>query len=363
MQRALRLAKLGQYHCSPNPCVGCVITDNHGQILGQGFHQTAGGPHAEINALIDAKNNGKNVQGATAYVTLEPCSHFGKTGPCANALIDAGIKRVVIASGDVNPEVSGRGIKFLQDAGIVVSQGLLEADALALNQSFNQRMQTGKPFVFSKIAASVDGRIAMQSGESKWLTGTEARADVQRLRAQSCAIITGISTVLADNPSLNVRDQRFALEGDIRQPLRLIIDSQLKTPLDAKILTTGPLAIAYCEGSVEKLAALKAKNVECVQLENGQGQVDLTKAVVFLANKGCHKIMLEAGGRLNGAFIEQNLINTLEIYMAPMLLGQNAMPMTGFIIEKMLDKKQLTFDKIRHIGNDLRLTCSIEGGG
>lgn len=363
MQRALFLAKLGQYHCSPNPCVGCVITNNSGQVLGEGFHQSAGGPHAEINALADAKNKGQDVKGATAYVTLEPCSHFGKTGPCANALIDAGIQRVVIASVDVNPEVSGRGIKLLQEAGIVVTQGLLEADAFALNQSFNHRMQTQNPMVFSKIAASIDGRIAMQSGESKWLTGQEARADVQRLRAQSCAIITGINTVLADDPSLNVRDLRFALEGDIRQPLRLIIDSQLKTPLNAKILTTGPLAIAYCQGNAEKLAAFKAQNIECVQLDNGQGQVDLSKAVAFLSSKGCHKIMLEAGGRLNGAFIEQNLLDAVEIYMAPMLLGQSAMPMAGFIIEKMQDKKLLTFDKIRHIGNDLRLSCSIKGKG
>lgn len=350
MAKAIQLAKKAWYHTSPNPRVGCVIVKNQ-QIIGEGWHEKAGLAHAEINALRAA---GKQARGATAYVSLEPCSHTGKTPPCANALIEAGIARVVYGMQDPNPAVAGAGLKRLQEAGIEVYGPVLEADAKALNKGFIHCMQHNKPWVFSKIACSLDGRTAMASGESQWITGQEARADVQRLRAESCAIITGISTVLADNPQLNVRDQRYAFQGTIRQPLRVIIDSRLRLPLDAKIVTTpGQCLVIHASDNSEKQQALVKQGVECIKLANANGQVDLAKVIELLAEKQCNTVMVEAGKTLNGALIQAGLIDELHIYMASTFLGSQAQPLAQLNLAQMSEQKRWKIADLRRIGDDV----------
>lgn len=350
MAKAIQLAKKAWYHTTPNPRVGCLIVKSN-TIIGEGWHERAGLAHAEINALHAA---GANAQGATAYVSLEPCSHTGKTPPCADALINAGIARVVYGMQDPNPAVAGRGLQRLKDAGIDVVGPILEADAKALNKGFVQRMQTGKPFVFSKVACSLDGRTAMASGESQWITGPQARTDVQRLRAESCAIITGIATVLADDPQLTVRDQQYAAQDTIRQPLRVIVDSRLRIPLDAKILQApGKCLVVHAFEHGEKQQALSRLGVECVKLTNADGQVDLLKLIELLGEKQCNHVMLEAGKTLNGAFLQAKLIDELHIYMASTLLGSQAQPLALLPFTNMSEQQRWHIADLRRIGNDV----------
>lgn len=351
MARAIQLAKKGWFTTSPNPRVGCVIV-KQGNIVGEGWHEQAGCAHAEVNAL---KAAGMHAKGATAYVSLEPCSHTGKTPPCANALIEAGIQCVVFAMQDPNPHVAGRGLQILKDAGIEVVGPLLEADAQNLNRGFVQRMQTGRPWVVSKIACSLDGRTAMASGESQWITGPQARADVQRLRAESCAIITGIGTVLKDDPQLNVRDERFALNGTIRQPLRVIIDSRLRIPLNAKILSAaGKCVIIHAFEYAEKQQALAEQDITCIKLANTAGQVDLAQVLTWLASQQCNQVIIEAGQTLNGALTQAGLIDEYIIYMASTLLGSTAQPLMQLPLSQMSEQKRLKITEIRQIGNDVR---------
>ncbi|MCY4044829.1 MAG: bifunctional diaminohydroxyphosphoribosylaminopyrimidine deaminase/5-amino-6-(5-phosphoribosylamino)uracil reductase RibD [Cellvibrionales bacterium] len=358
MSQAIIEARKGQYSTSPNPAVGCLITD--GNTVACGFHEKAGQGHAEVNALKEANLLGVNLSQATAYVTLEPCSHFGKTPPCCEALSASGIKRVVYAMQDPNPVVSGKGLKHLRDADIQVDGPLLEEEAYALNRGFFHRMKTGLPWFFAKTASSLDGRTAMASGESFWITGPQARAGVQRLRAKSCAIISGIGTVLADDPQLNVRDERFALKTyGIRQPLRVIVDSQCRIPLEAKLVNDGGnTLIAYCKANQNTLQALKEKNIETVQLDNGQGQVDLLALLKFLAGKQCNTVMLEAGSTLFGACLEQQLLNEVNAFVAPTLLGSDAQPLATLPFTKMSQQIRFTPTNIQQIGNDILLTLA-----
>ncbi len=352
MQLALRLAKKGLYTTAPNPCVGCVIV-NQNVVVGQGWHQCAGAAHAEVYALEQA---GENTQGATAYVTLEPCSHTGKTPPCADALIQAGVKRVVVAMQDPNPLVAGKGLEKLAQAGIDVICGLLETQARRLNPGFIQRMRTGRPFVRIKLGMSLDARTAMASGESQWITGTAARRDVQFLRAQSSAILTGSGTVLADNPRLNVRlsarDLNIAVP--VRQPLRVVVDSQLKTPVNAKILAQDANCWLLTTAQSAKNTLHAAKNIKLIAPQ--QSHIDLHQVMQFLAEEQINLLHVEAGSRLCGALLQAELVDEIIIYMAPVLMGNDAQGLFSLAgLTQMKDRVQLSISEVRNIGRDLRI--------
>jgi diaminohydroxyphosphoribosylaminopyrimidine deaminase / 5-amino-6-(5-phosphoribosylamino)uracil reductase len=352
MTLALRLAEQGLYTTQPNPSVGCVIVKNN-QIVGQGAHLKAGGPHAEVYALREA---GVNAKGADAYVTLEPCNHHGRTPPCVDALIKAGVKRVFVAMQDPNPLVAGNGIKRLQAHGIEVEVGLMEAESKLLNLGFISRMTSALPYVRCKVAASLDGRTALNNGKSLWITGEPARLDVQHWRAQSCAIVTGIGTVLTDDPSMNVR-----LENISRQPLRVIVDSKLQTPVGCKmlnpqLLSASPVLIAYAHDVNNKAAALTASGAELLHLPDANGRVDLHALLVNLASRGVNEVFLEAGQGLNGAFLQASLIDEFIFYYAPKLMGADAKAM--FAIPELTDMQQaidLQIFDVRQIGQDIRL--------
>jgi diaminohydroxyphosphoribosylaminopyrimidine deaminase / 5-amino-6-(5-phosphoribosylamino)uracil reductase len=351
MAKAIQLAQQGLYTTQPNPRVGCVVVKD-GYIVGEGFHARAGQPHAEVFALRQA---GAQAKGATAYVTLEPCAHYGKTPPCANALVQAGVSRVVMASLDSNPLVAGKGQAILQNAGISTTVGVLESEAKALNQGFFRRMKGGLPYVRLKTAASLDGRTAMQSGESKWITGSDARRDVQKLRAQSGAIITGIGTVLADNPSLTVRPQDWLdwRYGEPAQPLRVILDSQLRTPLDANILqTSGVIVVTQQTMQHPKILALQALGVDVWCM----GQIDLSLVLQKLAACGVNEVLVEAGASVAGAFIAAKLVDELVVYIAPTLLGSAARPMFDLPLQQMAQQHRLQQTDLRMVGQDIRLT-------
>jgi len=351
MIRALELARLGWYSTSPNPRVGCVLVKN-GQIIAEGWHQKAGQGHAEVNALTNA---GVEASGTTAYVTLEPCAHMGKTPPCADALIRAGVSVVVYGMCDPNPLVAGKGLARLEAAGVEVIGPVLEADARALNIGFIQRMEKGKPWVFAKAASSLDGRTAMQSGESQWITGEAARADVQKLRAKSCAIVTGVGTVMQDDPALTVRDDRLATRGEIRQPLRVIVDSQLQTPLNAKILQLpGKALVVYANASVEKQAQFAAAGIETLCLANTELKVDLTALMAELAKRQCNEVMIESGAKLLGAMMREQIIDELYLYMAPTLLGSSARPIAALPFEHMHQQVRFDVKDMRKVGDDIR---------
>lgn len=327
MQHALELAKRGLLTTQPNPRVGCVIVKDN-QIIGEGYHQKAGEPHAEPLALAQA---GKGAKGATVYVTLEPCSHQGRTPPCADALIETKVAQVVIATLDPNPLVSGNGVEKLKAAGIKVVNRVLTEQAQWLNRGFISRMVRKKPWVQLKSAATLDGKTAAFDGESKWITGAEARHQVQLLRAESCAVITGIETVLADNPSMNVR-----LEDTQRQPLRVVLDSQLRLPTDAKIISDdGKLLVFTCSKDQAKKAALTTKNaannIEVIEVEaTSNGRVDLLQVLQELDQRECNQVLVEAGQQLSGAFIEQNLVDQLSVFYAGSILGDQAKGMFAF---------------------------------
>lgn len=352
MALALRLAEQGLYTTQPNPRVGCVIVKNH-QIIGQGAHLKAGEAHAEVHALLQAGDAAKD---ADAYVTLEPCNHHGRTPPCVDALIKAGVKRVVVAMQDPNPLVAGAGIKRLQAHGIEVAAGLMEKEALALNLGFISRMTRHLPYVRSKVAASLDGRTALNNGKSLWITGESARLDVQHWRAKSCAIVTGIGTVLADNPTMNVR-----LPDVARQPLRVIVDSRLHIPLGSKILKPeslriSPVLIVYAHDETNHTESLTACGAELLKLPDAHGHVDLLALLSNLAQRGVNEVLLEAGQGLNGAFLHANLIDEFIFYYAPKLMGADSKAM--FAIPELTEMQQVTdlqIIDVRQVGQDIRL--------
>ncbi len=353
MQRALTLAELGLTTTMPNPRVGCVLVKNN-VIIAEGWHQRAGGAHAEIHALQQA---GEAAQGAICYVSLEPCVHQGRTGPCVQALISAGISNVIIAMPDPNPLVAGRGIEQLRAAGIDVEVGVLAESAAQLNRGFIKRMQTGLPWVRAKQAMSLDGRIALANGESQWLTGEIARHDNQQLRARSCAIMTGIETVLTDNPSLNVR-----LHATERQPWRVIVDSHLRCPPDAKILQLpGKVLLATANADEQHQQLFDQTQVEILTLpDSATGKVDLRRLLQCLAERGCNEIHLEAGSRLTGAYMQLGLIDELILYMAPMLLGPDAQALMQLPLLTSLEKAPLLhISTLTPLGKDVKIALIV----
>ena len=318
MRRALTLAAEGRFSTSPNPRVGCIIAHG-GQIVGQGFHLKAGGPHAEVHALRQA---GENARGATAYVTLEPCSHYGRTPPCAEALIQAGVSRVVAAIADPNPQVAGKGLAMLSAAGIRTESGLLETEARELNRGFLSRIERGRPFVRLKCAASLDGKTALSDGLSQWITGEAARHDVQILRAESCAVLTGIGTVLADDPQLNVR-----AFPTLRHPLRIVLDSRLRLPPTAKLLADpeSPVLLLTAVPPKKYPAALAAvPHLDILTVPATDGRISLPAALPLLAERGIGELLVEAGATLCGAFLQAGLADAIVLYQAGKILGGNA---------------------------------------
>ncbi|MCG9753666.1 bifunctional diaminohydroxyphosphoribosylaminopyrimidine deaminase/5-amino-6-(5-phosphoribosylamino)uracil reductase RibD [Shewanella insulae] len=362
MARAIQLARKGQYTTSPNPNVGCVIVQEQ-TLVGEGFHIAAGGPHAEVHALRMA---GDKAKGATAYVTLEPCSHHGRTPPCAEALIKAKVSRVVVAVTDPNPQVSGRGIKMLEDAGIQVEVGLQQEEAAALNPGFMKRMRTGLPWVSIKLAASLDGKTALSNGVSKWITGPEARRDVQRMRARFDAVVTGIETVLADDPSLNVRHGELGYlreqlaDADIRQPLRIVLDSRARLGAKAKLFDIeSPVLLVSCQPYPEAVARAWPAHVSQLQLPSDNGQVPLKALLEHLGGQ-LNSLMVEAGATLAGAFMAQGLADELVLYQAPKILGghgRNLLALPDYTEMTQLPSLKL-WDE-RRVGADRRLTFQL----
>lgn len=351
MTRALRLAAQGLYTTTPNPRVGCVIV-KQGKVIGEGAHLKAGEPHAEVHALRAA---GEQARGATAYVTLEPCSHFGRTPPCADALVNAGVSRVVIAMQDPNPLVAGNGITRLQSQGIAVTVGVCEAQAKALNPGFILRMTQQRPYVRLKVAASLDGRTALANGVSQWITSPEARKDVHHWRAQSCAVITGIATILKDNASLTVREVNTP-----RQPLRVILDSQLRIPIDAKVLQDGHALVAYAQGDAAKLEILQVMGVRTLHAPNAQGQIDLGAVMQALTAWPCNEVLVEAGATLNGAFLQHGCVDELLFYYAPKLMGHPAQGMFAMPEwTQMSEVQSLEISDLRMVGQDIRLQAKL----
>ncbi|SDX36139.1 bifunctional diaminohydroxyphosphoribosylaminopyrimidine deaminase/5-amino-6-(5-phosphoribosylamino)uracil reductase RibD [Marinobacter mobilis] len=361
MARAIQLAWRGRYSTHPNPRVGCVIVRDD-TVVGEGWHERAGEAHAEVHALSQA---GADARGATAYVTLEPCSHFGRTPPCARALIEAGVARVVVATTDPNPAVSGRGLRLLREAGIEVVEGVLAEEAAALNPGFMKRMRTGRPYVRVKMAASLDGRTAMASGESQWITGPQARQDVQRLRAMSDAILTGVGTVLSDDPSLTVRRAELGDIGEAtdpaRQPLRVIADRDARTPTSAKILRGGNVRL-FCASDTlattpaQDLAALGVSLSGVTWKDNG---IDLGEALDVLGELGINDLLVEAGPTLAGTFINERLLDELWLYQAPVFLGSTGRPTAHLPLDSMADKVQWQVRDRRQVGADQRLILTL----
>ncbi len=353
MARAIELAKRGLYTTDPNPRVGCVLVKD-GRIIGEGWHARAGEGHAEVEALKSLKN--ENAVGATAYVTLEPCSHYGKTPPCCDALIKAGVVRVVAAMQDPNPLVAGQGLANLSASGIDVVCGVLTEDAQMLNRGFIKRMTQKRPFVRSKLAMSLDGRTAMASGESQWITSPQARADVHRLRAESSAIMTGINTVLADDPALNAR-----VAFNVLQPVRVVLDSQLQLPVTAAMFKV-PGRTLILTSSEDNVKRCKLEDVGsevfCLPADEF-GRTDLSAALAFLAEQQINDVLVEAGAVLNGALLSLELIDEYVIYMATCILGDQGRGLFHVpSLQTMADKKTLQLKDVRHIGADIKFTLS-----
>ena len=351
MAQALRLAERGLYSTSPNPRVGCVIVRD-GVVVGEGWHQRAGEAHAEVNALQQA---GAAARGATAYVTLEPCSHHGRTPPCTEALLAAGIGRVVAAMADPNPLVAGRGLAQLQAAGVAVDVGLMADEAHELNIGFVSRMTRQRPWVRLKAAASLDGKTALQNGESQWITGPQARQDGHCWRARACAILTGIGTVRKDDPQLNVRGVDTP-----RQPLKVIVDSRLELSPAARLLEAGNVLLVSAGQAVaevaEKAAALRERGAEILDLPDGKGRVDLHALLHELARRGLNEVHVEAGSRLNGALLAAGLVDEVLLYLAPCLLGDTAQGLFALpALESLAGKHQLAIRAAERLGDDLRV--------
>ena len=361
MSRALQQARKGLYSTHPNPRVGCVIVKD-GELIGEGWHVRAGEPHAEVHALRQA---GALAQGATAYVTLEPCSHHGRTPPCAEALVEAGVGRVVAAMQDPNPQVAGRGLARLRSVGIEVASGVLENEARALNAGFVKRMEAGLPLLRAKLAMSLDGRTAMASGESQWITGPAARAEVQRLRAQSSVVLTGADTVLMDNARLTVRAAELGLNDELtalamrRPPLRVLVDGQLRVPLDAPFFQAGSALVASTGD--EQAASYQAAGHELLALASDVGRVDLRRLLVELASRGANEVLLEAGPRLAGAFAALGLIDEYQIFVAAKFLGSSARPLLDLPLARMSEALEMNIEDIRAVGDDWRIVARPVG--
>ena len=358
MSRAIRLAREGQYTTQPNPRVGCVLVKEN-VIVGEGFHFRAGQGHAEVNAIAQAA---EQACGATAYVTLEPCSHQGKTPPCAEALITAGVCRVVAAMVDPNPSVSGRGIELLQIAGIHAEAGLLESEARDLNPGFIKRMEQGLPYVRVKMATSLDGRTAMASGESQWITGPAARSDVQKLRAKSSAVLTGIDSILQDDSSLTLRKEQLKLDNadEIvkQQPLRVVLDTHLRMPIDAKILQqAGRTVVMTCATDQQRSQALVNAGAELIVMPESNGQIALRPVLEWLAaEEECNELLIETGATLAGSFLQEGLVDEIQLYMAMTLLGSEAKPAFAMPLTKMSEQIRMDLLDQRMLGSDLKLT-------
>ncbi len=347
MARALQLAELGLWTTSPNPRVGCVVVRD-GEMVGEGWHVKAGEPHAEVHALHAA---GDRARGATAYVTLEPCSHYGRTPPCAEALIAAGVSRVVCAMTDPNPLVAGKGLAMLQAAGIETASGLLEGEARELNIGFVSRMTRGRPWLRLKVAASLDGKTALNNGVSQWITGPDARRDGHAWRARACAILTGIGTVRDDDPQLSVRDV-----ATTRQPLRVVVDSKLEISPAARILQDGPVLIVGAAENAEKMALLRSTGNFVEILNNSAGKVDLKALLELLAQRGINEVHAEAGFKLNGSLLREGLVDELLLYLAPCLIGHQASGLFNLpALTTLDDKPRLQIRDLRQVGADIRV--------
>ncbi|MBK1691590.1 riboflavin biosynthesis protein RibD [Ectothiorhodospira mobilis] len=364
MGRALRLAARGLYTTDPNPRVGCVLVRD-GQVVGEGFHARAGEPHAEVLALRAA---GEAARGATAYVTLEPCSHHGRTPPCADALAAAGVARVVAAMVDPNPRVAGRGLARLRAAGVQVDSGLLAAEARDLNPGFVQRMERGRPWVRVKLAASLDGRTAMANGESRWITGEAARADVQRLRARASVVLTAMGTVAADDPRLNLRltPADLGIDGPVRQPARVILDRQGQLAPGARLFTApgGPVWVFTAEEALERQrAALETAGARVDAVPVRDGHLDLTAVLQALAAREVNEVHLEAGPTLAGALLQAGLMDECVLYLAPHLMGTQARGLFRLPLQDMAERIPLEIREVRPVGRDWRLTLQAAPQG
>lgn len=359
MALALQLAERGRYSTSPNPRVGCVIA-LHDKVIARGWHIRAGDGHAEVNALAQIAS----AEDCTIYVTLEPCSHLGRTPPCADRLLEANVARVVVAVEDPNPLVAGQGIARLREAGVQVDVGLMAEQAIEINKGFMRRINGGLPWLRLKSASSLDGRTAMASGESQWITGAAARQDVQRLRAQSCVIVSGVDTILHDNALFNVRPESFAPEQVNefwRQPLRVIVDSTLRTPVNAKLFDEGgEVIIATVEQDPERYAPLSAAGAIILSLDDdGNGRVSLPALMRYLADRGCNEVLLEAGPTLTGSALRAGLVDEWFVYMAPSLMGSSARPLVDWPMTKMAGQQALEIVDIRAVGKDWRIHCRL----
>lgn len=357
MARALQLAARGTYSTAPNPAVGCVMLDAGGAVVGEGWHHRAGQPHAEVYALHAAS---VRARGGTAYVTLEPCSHYGRTPPCAEALIEAGVRRVVAAMQDPNPLVAGNGLRRLTAAGIVTAVGVLEREARELNRGFVSRMTRGRPWVTVKLGNSLDGRTALADGSSQWITSEPARADVQRLRARASAIVTGIGTALADDPALTVRDGELDLGG--RVPLRVVLDSNGRLEPDLTLAHDDfPTLVFSSDAGVRALARLVEAESSSLEVEpmalDAAGRIDLGAALQRLAALKCNEVLVEAGPRLSGSFLASGFVDEIVMYVAPTILGDTAQPAFALAqpLHTLAERPQFFYHDVRRVGPDLRL--------
>jgi diaminohydroxyphosphoribosylaminopyrimidine deaminase/5-amino-6-(5-phosphoribosylamino)uracil reductase len=362
---ALQLAERGLYTTDPNPRVGCVLVRDD-RIIGTGWHRSAGDAHAEVDAI---RNATEDASGATAYVTLEPCSHQGRTGACCKALVAAGVRRVVAAMQDPFPAVAGKGFDYLRDAGIEVVTPLLEGQARALNPGYIKRLETGIPLVRCKLAMSLDGRTALANGTSKWISSADARRDVQKLRARSSAIVTGIGTVLADDPSQTIRAGELDVaEADLvlqHQPLRVILDPDLQITPSARLFQQPGRTVVVCTDANAKLAGFSGANIELITLAgNEHNLVDLEELLTLLADRECNEVLFETGATLAGSLIQSGKLDELILYITGRLLGNDALPLARLAeLTSMEDAVELEFTDIRHVGTDIRLTAKVKNRG
>ena len=355
MDRAISIARRGLFATDPNPRVGCVIARGP-EVVGEGWHRRAGQAHAEINALRDA---GARARGATAYVSLEPCSHTGRTGPCAEALVEAGVTRVVAATLDPNPAVSGRGLTRLRNAGIEVRSGVCEVQAHALNPGYMMRMRQGRPWVRIKMAMSLDGRTALASGESRWITGREARHDAHRLRARSSAMLTGIGTVLADDPALTPRLDEFGETREVEAPLKVVLDSALRTPPGARLLAPpGRCLVAHRDAPPTRATALEGEGAQLLHLPDPRSGIDLARLLAALGEREVNELTVECGPTLAGALVSAKLVDELVVYFAPLLLGDDARGLLALpSITRMDERIPLEILAVDPVGRDWRVTA------
>ena len=362
MALALELAKKGMGRVHPNPMVGAIIVKD-GKILGQGYHQKCGEGHAEVNAFKDAEQRNENVEGAEMYVTLEPCSHFGKTPPCADKIIEKKISKVFIGTLDPNPLVAGRGVKKLEDAGIEVEYGILESECYKLNEVFMKYIVEKVPFVVMKTGMSLDGKIATYSGESKWITGEKSREDVHKLRNELTGIMVGINTVLKDNPELTCR-----IEGG-RNPIRIVVDSNLRIPMDCKIVNTAKevetIVATTDKSNLEKKKNLENKGVKIIVVSSKNEKVDLKELMIILGNLKIDSILLEGGGTLNFSALEQKIVDKVKIYIAPKIIGGEASktPIEGTGIKNLKEAFKINNLAVSKIGEDILIEGYVEKGG